>query len=261
MSVVQGKIVDAIVLVCISGIMAILMLFAMKGRKFELKKKIAGLEAMPEAVGRAVEMGRPTHASPAGGPSMYSSVGTGVHMGMIIVSYVAKLCAKQGSKLIVSVARPEQVSIAQDVIRNAAIFEGVPADQIQPDVRFYSDQGDAPYGSGVIGTLAREKPAINIYCGHGGSDIGIILEAANRLGIYQIAGSTNVTMMPLAVAAAEYALVGEELYAAAAMISGDSSQLATVVAGDIIKLVLISLIVIGSILLMLGIPIMNYLKL
>lgn len=254
----EGRIADLILFLILDGVILFLMFKARSGSVYMLKKKLAGLNAIPEAVGRAVEMGRPVHYTP-GGNALYSVRGTHIQMGLVISGYVAQYCARLGGRLIVSIASPEQIPLAEEIYRSAFIAEGQP--DVQPDVRFYA-RGDAPFGAGCIGTIANENCAVNMIIGGSGSDFPIVAEGAFRTGAFQIGGSANVWMIPLVVAACEYTIIGEELFAAGAMLSEDSIQLAGIVASDYSKLFIIALILLGSILTTVGIStILDLLKL
>ncbi|MBU1173150.1 MAG: hypothetical protein KKD44_26600 [Proteobacteria bacterium] len=245
---IPGRIADLVLFLIFCGTILVLTLQASGGKKFELKRKLAALDAMPEAIGRAVEMGRPVHYTPGGNP-LYGVRGTHIQMGLVISGYVARLCARLGSKLIISVATAEQIPLAEEIYRGAYIAEKVPL--AQPDVRFYG-KGDPPFGAGCIETIYKERVAVNMIIGGSGSDFPIIAEGAFRAGAFQIGGNANVFMIPLVVASCEYTLIGEELFAAGAMLSEDPSQLAGIVANDLSKLFIIAMILLGVVLMTAG---------
>ena len=124
----DGRIADLLLFIIFNGVILILTYQGTSGKKFELKKTLAGLDAIPEAVGRAVEMGRPIHYTP-GGNALYGVRGTHIQMGLVISGHVAKYCARLGGRLIISLAAPEQIPLAEEIYRSAYIAEG------QPDVR------------------------------------------------------------------------------------------------------------------------------
>lgn len=245
---IPGRVADFVLFLIFCGTILVLTLQASKGKKFELKRKLAALDAIPEAIGRAVEMGRPVHYTPGGNP-LHGVRGTHIQMGLVISGHVARLCARLGSKLTVSVATAEQIPLAEEIYRGAFIAEGIP--EIQPDVRFYG-AGDPSFGAGCIGTISRDKAAVNMIIGGSGSDFPIVAEGAFRAGAFQIGGNANVFMIPLVVAACEYTLIGEELFAAGAMLSEDTSQLAGIVANDISKVLIIAMILLGAVLMTAG---------
>lgn len=256
--VIPGRVADLVLFILFCGTILYYTFLASRGKKFVLRKKLPALEAIPEAIGRAVEMGRPVHYTPGGNP-LYGVRGTHIQMGLVILGHVARWAAKLGADIIVSIARPAGIPLAEEIVRGAFIAENKP--EVKPDIRFYST-GDAPFGAGCINTIATEQVAVNMIIGGSGSDFPMIAEGAFRVGAFQIGGSANVWMIPLVVAACEYTLIGDELFAAGAMLSEDNIQIAGIVANDISKAIIIAIICIGAILVAIGSPIIgNLLKL
>jgi len=56
------------------------------------------------------------------------------------------------------------------------------------------------------------------------------------VGAFQVAGTARETQIPFFVLAADYAFIGEEIFAAGAMASGDKESLASIQGQDIGKL-------------------------
>ena len=254
----EGRIADLILFIIFNGVILFLIYQARGGKVFTLKKRLAGLDAIPEAVGRAVEMGRPVHFTP-GGSGLTGGRGTHIQAGLVIGGHVASYCARLGAHLIMSLAAPAQIPLTEEIYRTAYTAEGQP--DVNPDVRFYG-RGDAPFGAGCLGTIANENCAVNMIIGGSGSDFPIISEGAHRVGAFQIGGSANTWMIPLVVAGCDYTIIGEELFAAGAMLSEESIQLASIVASDYNKIIILALILLGSILSTAGIStILDFLKL
>ena len=78
-------------------------------------RKIPGLEAVDDAVGRATEMGRPVLYVP--GIETVSEVGT--LAALTILGHVAKRVAEHGTPLEVPVADPIVMATAQEIVKNA----------------------------------------------------------------------------------------------------------------------------------------------
>ncbi len=244
---------DLALFVLFCGIIIYYQYLAGAGKRFSIRRKLAALEAIPEAIGRAVEMGKPVHMTPGGNP-LYGVRGTHIQMGLIIMGHVARTCARLGARLIVSIARPAGIPLATSIVETAFAVEGYP--DIDPDIRFYST-GDAPYGAGCINTIATEECAVNMVIGGSGSDFPMIAEGAFRVGAFQIGGSANVWMIPLVVASCEYTLIGDELFAAGALLSENPIQLAGIAANDVSKLIIVAIVCVGSILASMGLPVIR----
>ncbi len=73
-------------------------------------------------------------------------------------------------------------------------------------------------------------------------------EAGNQAGAIQVGGTAAITQIPFFVAACDYALIGEEIYAAAAYLTKDPVRIATIVAEDWAKFFVAGLLVLGAVL-------------
>jgi Na+-translocating ferredoxin:NAD+ oxidoreductase RnfE subunit len=99
-----------------------------------------------------------------------------------------------------------------------------------------------------MGTMVRERVAANIMLGGFWAESLIMAEAASDIGAIQIAGTARLTQIPFFVVACDYVLIGEELFAASAIASGNPIKLGSIAGQDIGKLIAVALILVGSIL-------------
>lgn len=249
---VSGKVSAFVLFLFVCGTIIYLTLQGAKGKKFVLKRKLAAIEAIPEAIGRAVELNRPIHYTP-GTESTTGGRGVQTWMGIVIGGYVTRICARLGAKVTWSVVA-EHLPMAREIYREAFTLEGHPG--IEPDVRYYG-----AFSVGCIETMAMDRSAVNILFGGFGSEFPQIAEAAARLGCFQIGGCSNPPMVPLVVAACDYSLIGEENFAAGAILSNNTVQLAGIVALDIVRILFVGLIVLGTLLMSAGVTtLVNILK-
>jgi len=80
----------------------------------------------------------------------------------------------------------------------------------------------------------------------------LLAEGAVQAGAISIGGCTRLYQIPFFVAACDYTLIGEELYAASAILSGNPIKLGSLVGQDIIKAISAVLIVVGALLVTAG---------
>jgi hypothetical protein len=230
-------------------ILIVSMLYWMQRAKTKLPKirRIAGLEAIDEAVGRAVEMGRPVLCVKGGGVSPEEIAG------ITIDAYVARLCARLSVPLIYPCRHPDTLAVAQDYIREAYLLEGK-LEEYKPEeiIRFVSNQ-QYGYAAGVMGIIEREKPAVGIFVGWFASENMAITEPGARIGSIQIGGTArNPAVMPSFAVTCDHLLISDEVYAAGAYLSKDPIQLGTVIGGDPMKIIAIILLLAGGILALMG---------
>src|SRR5438552_3807303 len=96
--------------------------------------------------------------------------------------------------------------------------------------------------------MLRERPAANLLLGAFFAESLRLAETGHETGAIQIARTANVHQLPFFVVACDYTLIGEELYAASAYLSGDPKLIGSLKGGDLLKIVAIATIVIGCIL-------------
>lgn len=219
---------------------------SMKGIKTPSIRRIAGLDAIREAVGRATEMGRPIHYSPGIG-GLGTDVAPQTLAGLSVLSHVAELAAQYKATLWTTIRQPEVQPLATEIVRQAYMKAGVP-DAFDPDKVIFLSTAQFAYASGVVGLMHREKTAANIMIGGFWAESLIFAEAGYLVGAIQIAGTANTAQIPFFVAACDYALIGEEIYAAGAYLSRDPVQAGSVAGQDWGKAVALILIVLGIIL-------------
>ena len=214
-------------------------LSAKRGRQLFIRR-IPGLSALDEAVGRATEMGRPMLFTP--GLSSLSIIGL---QALAIMSHVVKRAAKYGTRVIVPTADPLLYTVAEEVAKDSYTTEGVPEQFNPDDIRYLSDNQFA-WASGVVGILHREKVATAFYFGYYAAEALILAENGQMVGAIQIAGTPSTTQVPFFLATCDYTIIGDEYYAASAYLSREPTLLGSLVGQDYGKLIIIALIVIGA---------------
>jgi hypothetical protein len=114
-------------------------------------------------------------------------------------------------------------------------------------VRFVSPEQFA-YVASVTGIMLRDRPAAHIFMGSFYAESLLLAETGFATGAIQVAGTANVHQLPFFVVACDYTLIGEELFAASAYLSGDPKLVGGLKGADWIKIVVIVVIVVGCIL-------------
>ncbi|MEE3364263.1 MAG: fibronectin type III domain-containing protein, partial [Planctomycetota bacterium] len=190
-------------------------------RGHELKiRKITGLEAVNEAVGRATEMGRSCLFIP--GILDINDIQTVA--GITVLSRVAGLAAEYDATLEVPTSRSLVMTTARETVEAAYLAAGRP-DAYREDNIYYLTDEQFGYVAGVTGTMVREKPAACFYMGAFFAESLILAETGNSIGAIQVAGTAMPSQLPFFVAACDYTLIGEEFFAASAYLSGEKHQL------------------------------------
>ncbi|MBL8088464.1 MAG: hypothetical protein JNM85_10405 [Chthonomonas sp.] len=202
-------------------------------------RRIPGLNAIDEAIGRATEMGRPVLMVPGIGTLNAISV-----QAINIFAKVTQTAAKFATPIKLCVADAAVYTVAQETIRDVYQKEGI-IDRYDVDsVQFVSDRQFA-FAAGVAGIIRREKAAATFFLGEFYAESLIFAESANAEGAIQVAGSTQTTQTPFFVAACDYVLIGDEYYAASAYLSREPILVGSLIGQDWCKIMIASFILIG----------------
>jgi len=241
---IKGTVFSFWLLLAITASVVYTMYLARKGARIKIRR-IAGLDAISEAVGRATEMGRPVHYCPGiGGISAVEAPQT--FASLAIMKYVAHLSARFDVPLIVTIRTPEVLPMSEETVRQAYLEEGK-IEAFQPaNIRFLSNQQFA-YAAAVFGIMAREKPAANFLLGAFWAEALMLAEVGSEVGALQISGTAQLSQIPFFIAASDYCLIGEELFAGAAYLSSDKMQLGSILGQDISKAIVAIILIAGVI--------------
>ncbi|MCC6933313.1 MAG: hypothetical protein IT292_08680 [Deltaproteobacteria bacterium] len=204
-------------------------------------RRIPGIDAIDETLGRSVELGRPIAFT-----SGLISIGPLFYACLSVLHYVAEKIARFSSKIYVPCFDPE-VLVLSDATLQSAYQSANRLSQYDPtDVRYLSNNQFA-YASGYMGLVHRENVGGAFLFGSFAAESLILAEAGQQVGAMQVAATTSNEQIPFFITTCDHTLIGEELYAAGAYLSNNSVQRGSLRAQDIMKLLLVALIVLGTI--------------
>lgn len=212
---------------------------ARRGARFTIRK-ISGLDAIEDAVGRATEMGKACLFVP--GVQDINDIQT--IAGLTILGRVAEKAAEYDCELDVPTSRSLVMTAARETVA-AAFYAAARPDAYNEDRIYYVTDEQFAYVSHLTGLMVREKPAACFYLGAFFAESLILSETGNAVGAIQIAGTAQPAQLPFFVAACDYTLIGEEFFAASAYLSGDPDQLGSLKGQDLGKLIVTALVLIG----------------
>lgn len=213
---------------------------ARKGKELYLRK-ISGLEAVEEAVGRATEMGKTVlFVHGLGGMSEIATIAA-----VNILGKIAKKVAGYDAQLKVTNYDAIVLAVSQETVKNAYIDAGRP-DAYREDNVFFIAANQFSYVAAVDGLMMREKPAANIYMGSFMAEALLLTEGGAMSGAIQIAGTDSYTQLPFFVTTCDYTLMGEELYAASAYLAREPKLLGSLKGQDVGKAFIIIILIAGT---------------
>ena len=255
--IISGRGFSFVVLVLMFVFFYVALQLAKKGKAPQIRR-ITAMDAIDEAVGRATEEGRPVHftsgyayatLSSEQGPQVLASIG--------ILSHVAALCARFDVPIIYNTCIADSLPLVEETLRAAYRNEGKPESYDPKSIRYQPEQ--SPYVAAVLATLQRERPAVNMMIGGLYYESVVMGEAGNMIGATQIGGTANIHQMPFIIATCDYAMIGEEIFAASAYVTKDPLVTSGIAAGDWTKGLLILLTILGAVMGLSGIPVISQL--
>ena len=206
-------------------------------------RRIPGLDAVDEAIGRATELGKPI---------LYLTGGHDLHdpstiAAAVILGRVAKRAAAYETDLMVPHREPITMAVCQEITKQAYLEAGKP-DLFKEDSNFFITSDQFSYTAAVDGIMLRKKPAANFFMGAYFAESLLLTETGASTGAIQIAGTDSDHQLPFFVTTCDYTLIGEELYAASAYLSREPVQIGTLRGQDIGKALILSVLLIGTLL-------------
>lgn len=244
----EGKIVALILFVLVF----LITVYYMTGGRKPFVRRVPGLDAIEDAIGRSTEMGKSVVMSYGwcfGGFDYWTIAG------LNILQYVSSICVKNDTKMVVPtggsqgsfIVRP----VAVDLVKTTFESQGKGELFDENNMPFLSGSQFA-MGTGFCGILLKERPGSMILTGGSAADAMMVAEVSNQVGAITITSPTYISNVAALACASDYVLIGEETPAAGAYLSQDSAQLASLRTQDLLKFFSIAVVLIGSVLVVAG---------
>ena len=211
-----------------------------KGRTFEIRP-LEALDAIYEGVGRCAEMGRPVMILPG-------TAGLGVAdtiAGLTLLGEVTQRGAEIGVDTYCTASNTDVVAFCEAIVKSAYEKAGKPERYSTGEfVRWFGGDQYA-YAVGTAGQIVAVKPGMLVIMGDMLSDVIVSFETGSRVGAQLIGGCMRV--LPEMSVFADYLMIGEEIFAASAMISKNNRVIATLASQDWLKVICVVLMIVGVI--------------
>lgn len=202
-------------------------------------RRIPGIDAIDDTVGRAIELGRPisfTTALTGIGPLFYACLG--------VLKHIARRVSRFNAQLFVPCGDPESLVLADATVQSAYQSEKREALYDPNSLRYLSSEQFA-FSSGYMGLIQRQNVGGAFLFGNFAAESLILAEAAERIGAVQVAATTDTSQIPFFITVCDYTLLGEELFAAGAYLSRDPVQIGSLRGQDFAKLILALIVCLG----------------
>ncbi|HUS17628.1 MAG TPA: DUF6754 domain-containing protein [Chloroflexia bacterium] len=264
MSLIAGGLAFLILLIFV---LAILLLTArVRAGRVVTLRPLPGFAAAREAIGRAAEQGRTTHLSAGPGTVGDNTGGTAETLaGLDLMGRTAQRCAAAGTPVLATTGGALAFPLAENQVRagfatvgrlsevpligaassagSAATLEGR-----AQGVRMLAHRDPMAYAAAAADLSECEGVSNAVLVGSWGPEYLLVNEGQARSGIHSVAGAVDPQALATMMLGANHTLLGEEIYAGGAYLDANPSHLASLLAQDTVRLLIILLILVGTLL-------------
>lgn len=210
---------------------------------------IRGYDATREGLSSAAETGNAVHTSPGvGGVGSGGVITAATLAGMNVVESMARVSAITGAPMQATTNDAVAYALTDNAVRRGYRRAGWSMDSENASARFLTHNDQLAYAAGVSDIVAQQKVSQAVMVGHFGPSVLLITEAQRRQGAQQIAGSSDPQALALLTISTDHTLIGEEIFASGAYLERRTSHMASLLAQDGLRWIVIVLIIAGFIL-------------
>ena len=233
--------------------LALIVLFAFVDRKsrFGKLREITAFTKLKHQIRLAVEAGQRVHIS-LGHGGIDGTQASSVFVGLSMLKRIARTASISDQPPVATSGEALEAILSQDTIRNTYQQLGV-EDQYQHISGQVSGLTPFSYAAGTIPVIYDQNVSTNLLSGSFGSEVALIIEAADRKGGVTVAGSDNLPAQAVIYSTMGNPLIGEELFAGGAYLQAGEMHMASLKAQDVFRWILVFSILVGGILKLVGI--------
>ena len=253
--IVSGRLFSLVTMVSV----AIVYIYLLKRSNPPMVRKIAAIDAIEEALGRCSELGLGIHFTP-GIKSFSPPAGSETVAGISVLGHIARRAANLDLPLYVSIGNSAVTPVATETVRQSYILEGA-VDNFREEMILYYGADNNLYEAGMYGLVSSGIAGAHINIGAikaGGSFF--TNEMASIKGMITINGTAEPFSGALLLISSDYMLIGEELFAISGYLSKNPTEAIGLQTQDIIKIIGLIILILGSLLFTIGFPIKELLS-
>ena len=226
--------------------------YAGLGRRWPVVfRPLKGLDALGQAIERAVEDGRRVHLS-LGTGSVIGSDSAPALAGLATLSHIAKTTSMSDKPVVASAGDGAMAILAQDTLRTAYVQAGA-SGRYEPTSGRLLGPSPFSYIATLPTMIETEDVSVHLLVGSFGVEGGLAADFGEREGALVLAGTDDVQSQALLYVTAEHPLIGEEVFATGAYLGIDRMHRASLRAQDIIRILVVAAILVGTVLRTIGI--------
>ncbi len=227
-------------------ILAFIVLGRRRGARPAAFRPLEALQSLPTTVGEAVETGRRLHISLGTGTIGQTDTAAAL-AGLTVLDQISEVTVVSDKPPVVTASDGAVMLLAQDTLQHVYSRQNA-QERYDPTSVRVAGLSPLSFGAAVTTMITDDSLAGTVLVGSVGSEAVLLAEAGHRANITTLAGSLDPAAQALLFAAADYPLIGEDLFAGGAYIGRHPGHIASLRAQDIMRL-LIGLAILGGALL------------
>lgn len=223
----------------------VLALFALLTHRYPLSfRSIRAFIRISRAARLVVEDGTRLHFS-LGSGNLLSQAGASALSGLALLRRLGEFSSLSDRPSLATSGSGLLNLLAQDTLRSAQAAVAVDQNFDMSNARM---TGITPfsYVAGVMPMIRDENISSNVIIGNFGSEIGLLIDAAERQNATVIAASESLTAQAVLFASSPETLIGEELFAAGAYLKADALHSASLLVQDVLRWLIILALLVGA---------------
>ena len=239
MSIIQsGKTVELLATVLIVATTLYYLWEASRGKVQELRK-MPQVDAISDMVDKAVEEGKAVYITPGDTAYLSGMYANMTIAGMNVLRYTTRLCIRRGAKVTYPIpVNPESLPLIDGIYKEVAVAEGKPEAYRREALQYYANDWTS-YTIGFTATLAREGVSGLVQVGAStGGGSSTPAGWAREFGGTVIGGTARWAHQGTWAMLADYPVFMDDIFAMGALCSEDNEVKASLVGGDVVKLVI-----------------------
>jgi len=222
-----------------SGLLLLLLTIWKRHSPFNARS-IPALARMYHALGLSVEDGTRLHIALGDGEVLTAQSGPGL-AGLAMLRQLAERTSASDRPPVAAAGDATLALLAQDTLR-AGYLAADAQDTFQPTTGRLAGMSPFGYAAGSLPMIRDEDISAALLIGHFGAEAALLADSAERQNAVLLGASDDLSGQAVLFAASQDALIGEELFAAAAYLGGGPANAASLTLQDILRwLIILSL--------------------
>jgi hypothetical protein len=244
--------IDYLGIVVLLLFLGLLIGFAAFGRRWPVVlRPLRGFDELSTAIERAVEAGERVHLSLGTGSVIGSDCAPAL-AGLAMLSRIATATTMSDKPVVVTAGDGAMALLAQDTLR-AAYERARASERYQPTSGRMLGPTPFSYIASLPILIETEDVSVHLLAGSYGVEGALAADFGERRQAFVLAGTDDAQSQALLYVTAEYPLIGEEVFAGGAYLKVGPFHLASLRAQDMVRMLIVALILIGTILSTLGV--------